>query len=94
MRSRHPHKETEEVLRYAESLGWTVDVGGSHAWGFPRCPTHRRNACNLQIPSTPRNPEWVARRLRREIDDCRCAQTSSPPVEKEKEEKKRGKKKQ
>jgi hypothetical protein len=75
MRQRHPHKETEAVLRYAESLGWTVVVGGSHAWGFLMCPSKRRGACNFQIPCTPHNPEGAAGRLKRKVNNCRCAET-------------------
>lgn len=38
IRPTHPKKEIEETLRYAEGLGWRVDVGGSHAWGRVYCP--------------------------------------------------------
>ncbi len=37
-RARHPKKEVEEALRYAEASGWRVEVGGSHAWGRIYCP--------------------------------------------------------
>ena len=30
-RPRHPKKEVEEAIRYAEARGWRIDVGGSHA---------------------------------------------------------------
>lgn len=32
-RSSHPKKEIEAALRHAESQGWRVEMGGSHAWG-------------------------------------------------------------
>ena len=37
-RSKHPKKEVEDALQHAEDNGWTVDVGGSHAWGKIYCP--------------------------------------------------------
>ena len=30
-RARHPRKEIEQALRYAEQHGWSVEIGGSHA---------------------------------------------------------------
>jgi hypothetical protein len=32
-RAKHPSKEIEAALRFAESEKWRVDAGGSHAWG-------------------------------------------------------------
>jgi hypothetical protein len=40
-RNRHPKKEVEEALVYAENFGWRVEVGGSHAWGRIYCPVQR-----------------------------------------------------
>jgi hypothetical protein len=74
-RQRHKHKEIEAAIQYAESLGWTVDVGGSHAWGFLQCPIHRRGSCNLAVWSTPKNPGSFARKLLRDIKACDCAET-------------------
>ncbi|WP_425435766.1 hypothetical protein [Pantoea rwandensis] len=37
-RKRHPHKEIESVLRYAEVQGWKIVQGGHHAWGKMYCP--------------------------------------------------------
>lgn len=37
-RKRHPNKEIETALRYAESHGWLVVTGGHHAWGKMYCP--------------------------------------------------------
>ena len=37
-RRSHPKQEIEDALRYAESHGWRVEVGGSHAWGKIYCP--------------------------------------------------------
>jgi hypothetical protein len=44
-RSRHPNKEIEAVIQYAEDRGWRVLVGGSHAWGFLYCPEASREGC-------------------------------------------------
>ena len=32
-RSRHPNKEIEHALQYAQTHGWRIVPGGSHAWG-------------------------------------------------------------
>lgn len=74
-RPRHPNKEIEAAIRYAESLGWTVEVSNAHAWGYLQCPTRRRGACNVPVWSTPRNREEFARRLIRKIKACDCAET-------------------
>ncbi len=37
-RSSHPKKEVEDALKHAETQGWRVTVGGSHAWGKIYCP--------------------------------------------------------
>ena len=31
--SRHPNKEIEHALQYAQTHGWRIVPGGSHAWG-------------------------------------------------------------
>ena len=71
-RSTHPRKEVEEALRYAEGLGWRVDVGGSHAWGRVYCPYKEVECrcgefCITSIWSTPKNPGNHARALRRVV---------------------------
>ncbi|HEU5118949.1 MAG TPA: hypothetical protein VFT74_20330 [Isosphaeraceae bacterium] len=70
MRTRHPNKHIEAVLRYAEGLGWWVEVGGSHAWGRIFCPHAERDGCAESVWSTPANPEKFARFLRRAVDKC------------------------
>lgn len=37
-RPSHPRKEVEQALQHAESRGWRIEVGGSHAWGRMYCP--------------------------------------------------------
>lgn len=74
-RARHPKKEIEAAIRYAEANGWRVAVGGSHAWGKLYCPYNDAECrcgefCITSIWSTPRNPGNYARKLRRVVDNC------------------------
>lgn len=74
-RRAHPNKEIEAALRHAESHGWRVQLGGSHAWGKMYCPFDDQRCrcgeyCKTSIWSTPRNPANHARQLRRVIDKC------------------------
>jgi len=67
-RKRHPIKEVEEALVYAEGFGWRVDVGGSHAWGRIYCPYNDRECrhgkfCIASVWSTPRNATNHARQI-------------------------------
>lgn len=70
-RPRHPNKDIDAVIRYAEGRGWRVMAGGSHAWGFLLCPERSRTGCRLHVWSTPRDPFGHAKDLRRDIDGCR-----------------------
>jgi hypothetical protein len=74
-RPRHPKSEIEAVLKYAESKGWTVKVGGSHAWGKLYCPFNSkvcRNGefCIMSIWSTPKNANNHAKQIRQKVDGC------------------------
>lgn len=69
-RPRHPKKEIEEVLKYAESKGWEIIVGGSHVWGKGYCPLRTRDGHKIHIFSTPKNPQNHAKSLKRQIDLC------------------------
>lgn len=74
-RSRHPSKEIEAALRFAELNGWRVEQGGSHAWGQIYCPYNSRDCrcgdfCRISIWSTPRNPENHAKAIRRVVTHC------------------------
>lgn len=71
----HPRKEIEEALRYAETHGWRVEPGGSHAWGRMYCPYNDPECrcgafCVTSIWSTPRNASNHAKALRRVVDRC------------------------
>jgi hypothetical protein len=75
-RPRHPNKNIEKAIRYAESHGWRVLVGGAHAWGFLLCPERSREGCRLSVWSTPRSPTDHAKDILRGVDGC-------PPAESE-----------
>lgn len=75
MREKHPHKEIEAALCYAEEKGWTVVECSGHPWGSLRCPNNRSDCrcglfCQMSIWSTPGNPEGHARQLRQKVDGC------------------------
>jgi hypothetical protein len=69
-RPRHPKKEIERAIQYAESLGWDVLMSNGHCWGFLLCPGHTRDGCRIGVYSTPRSPENHARHIRRDVDLC------------------------
>jgi len=68
--SRHPHKEIEAAVRYAEAKGWTCEMSDGHAWGHLLCPHRNRDGCMVGVWSTPRNREAHARGLVRDVDRC------------------------
>ena len=69
-RSRHPHKEIEKVVAYAESLGWRVMRAHGNAWCYLYCQQADRSGCKVGVWSTPKNPENHARQVRRQVDSC------------------------
>jgi len=74
-RKKHPKKEIEAALKYAEKHGWTIKVAGGHAWGKMYCPNNDKECrcgefCISSIWSTPRNPVNHARQIRRIVDNC------------------------
>jgi len=74
-RRRHPDKEIEAALRYAEAYGWQIVATGHHGWGKLYCPTHSAACrcgefCISVIWSTPRNVFHHARALRRVVNKC------------------------
>ncbi|QJE73371.1 hypothetical protein HHL28_09935 [Aerophototrophica crusticola] len=74
-RPRHPSKEIEGAVSYAESQGWTFVKGRGHCWGMLRCPANEADCrcgefCQVSVWSTPRVPENEARKIRRAVDGC------------------------
>lgn len=71
-RSKHPNKEIESAILYAESLGWRYKKVGdsSHAWGRMLCPLAEREGCSMSIWSTPRDNENHAKQICREVNKC------------------------
>lgn len=73
---RHPSKEIEAAIRYAEDHGWTRALhSGGHAWGKIRCPYNDQECrygtfCSKSVWSTPRVPEDMADAIRRVVDGC------------------------
>lgn len=70
MRPRHPNQHIERAVKYAESLGWRVEISNGHAWGFLLCPERTRAGCRIGVWSTPKSPENHARRITRDVDTC------------------------
>lgn len=71
-RKKHPNKEIEESIRYAETNGWRYrETGGSaHAWGRLMCPLNNREGCIMSIWSTPRCSENHAKQIYRNVKSC------------------------
>lgn len=72
MRPKHPNKEIELAIKYAESKGWRyIASGGSaHAWGRLFCPLATREGHSMSVWSTPKSPENHSRQIRRNVDAC------------------------
>ncbi|QEI09066.1 hypothetical protein FXN63_01855 [Pigmentiphaga aceris] len=75
VRPTHPKKEVEAAIKHAETHGWRVQIGGSHAWGKLYCPYNDEECrcgefCIACIWSTPKNPGNHARSIRRVVDNC------------------------
>ena len=72
-RSKHPNKEIEEAIKYAEEHGWTYKSSGksAHAWGRLLCPLHTREGHQMSIWSTPRNAYNHAAQITRKVDSCK-----------------------
>lgn len=75
-RKKHPSKEIDSAIQFAESKGWRYKkVGGSaHAWGRLLCPLQTREGCSMSIWSTPRNTTNHAKQIYQRVDNCphRC----------------------
>jgi hypothetical protein len=74
-RPRHPSKEIEKALVYAELQGWRVILLNGHAWGKIQCPWNEADCrcgtfCQVSVWSTPRVPEHMAHNIHRAVDGC------------------------
>lgn len=72
MRPKHPSKEIEQALKYAESKGWRYHSSGNsaHSWGRILCPLSNREGHAMSIWSTPKNAENHAKQIKRNVDAC------------------------
>ena len=72
-RKKHPNKEIETAILFAEYQGWRYKKAGSsaHAWGRLLCPFNEREGCSMSIWSTPRNTEAHAKRIVRAVRKCK-----------------------
>lgn len=70
-RARHPKKDVEQALRFAEENGWQVrPTASGHRWGEMTCGLAGHDSCRVSIWSTPKNPGNHASRLRRKVRNC------------------------
>jgi hypothetical protein len=69
-RSRHPDKDIEAAVAYAEERGWTCFKVKGHAWGKLYCPHHDRDGCTVFVWSTPRSAGNHAKHIIREVNRC------------------------
>ncbi len=77
-RPRHPNKEIEAAVQYAESRGWVFVRAGGHAWGVLHCPGTGREGCRRHVYSTPRDPFAHAKDVRRDVNKCRHTPGEQP----------------
>lgn len=78
-RKKHPRKKIEQILRYAEEKGWSIEKaeGKGHVWCRIKCPYGETNPncrcgqyCINSVWSTPQNEDVHARQLKGKIDKC------------------------
>lgn len=76
-RNKHPDKDIEKALQYAEQNVWIIEkrAGSSHAWGVMKCPNNNpmcRSAlyCLKSIWCTPKNTQNFSREIKRIVDGC------------------------
>ena len=71
-RKKHPNKDIEEAVKYAESMGWRYKASGdsAHAWGRLLCVLESREGCSMSIWSTPKNPFAHAEQIKRSVNRC------------------------
>lgn len=71
-RSKHPDKDIENAVSYAESQGWKYQKSGSssHSWGRLYCPLRTPDGDIISVWSTPRNSKMHARMICQRVDKC------------------------
>lgn len=71
-RIKHPSKEIEAAIQYAEKKGWRYKEAGSsaHAWGRMLCPQEDREGHSMSVWSTPRDTDNHAKQIRRNVNAC------------------------
>ena len=76
-RRRHPNKDIEAALKYAESHGWWIKLttGSGHSWGQLYCPSNNPGCrdgdyCITRIWSTPADPMKLVRCIKQTVDKC------------------------
>lgn len=67
-RPRHPKKEVEEAIQYAEAKGWRWRAMGHSGRLF--CPQADRNGCQVGVNGTPRDSGNHAKQIMRAVDRC------------------------
>lgn len=81
-RRRHPNKDIEEAVRYAEASGWKVRLAKrGHAWGQMFCPANSKDCrcgdfCVTSINTTPKKPATHAKQIKRVVDNCQFKPTN------------------
>jgi hypothetical protein len=73
-RPRHPNKEIENAVTYAESKDWRWRKLTGHGWGELLCPMNNREGCRVFVYQTPKSPEGAARSIVRAVERCVCGQ--------------------
>jgi hypothetical protein len=79
-RPKHPNKDVENAIKYAESHHWTVKVGGH--WGILFCPYNDSECrcgtrCMAGIWSTPKNHGNHAKQILEVVNGCTARKKSA-----------------
>lgn len=71
-RAKHPNKEIESAIKFAEAKGWRYPPTGNsaHAWGRLLCSLESRDGCSMSIWSTPKNAQNHAKQIIRNVKSC------------------------
>lgn len=71
-RPRHPNKDIEAAVVYAESMGWRYVKAGksAHVWCRMYCEFADREGCRVSVNSTPKSSHDHAAMIRKVVDAC------------------------